>query len=108
MGIAVDHALHTKLFGLTPEPPIEIESIRTGIEFYPSACCRAGLQHLLDVEFVGIPLEQEPTGEVSEHVHVPVFGRLNKSTRIFQRIARGHMQTGHHHVEARQDRVIEI
>ncbi|MFN9954012.1 MAG: hypothetical protein ACK55I_13010, partial [bacterium] len=68
----------------------------------------AGLQHGREVELVGLAFEQQPAGEVPELVDLGILGRADQPSGVLEGVAGGHVQAGHHHVEARQHPVVEV
>ena len=108
VGVAVDDALHALAPRVVPEPPVEVEAPRAGVQLNPGAGRGARVDDGLLVQRIRIPLQQEATGEVAEHVDVRVLRRADEALGVVSLVAARDVQTGHDHVELREQVVGEV
>jgi hypothetical protein len=52
-------------FGISPEPPIQVETIRAGIQFNPGASLGAGIDDRALVDRITFTFNQEPSRQVT-------------------------------------------
>src|SRR5947207_4971864 len=73
MGVAIDDAFYAPAFGVGPEPPIQIEPIRAGVEFNPRPGRCAGIDDRALIDFVGVALQEESSRQMAKHVHIGIM-----------------------------------
>ena len=73
MGIGVDAAEEAFFGGFSPVSPVHVEALGVGVEFDDGVVGDSGVDDLLDVDVAGFPAQEEPSGDVAEHVDVGVF-----------------------------------
>lgn len=83
MGIGIDGSEDAFIAGSVPPSPIHVESAGVGVEFDDGAGLGGAIDDFFDIEGVGVALEEESTGEVSEHGDVGVFHGFDEAAGHF-------------------------
>jgi hypothetical protein len=109
MGIAVDDAFDAFGFGVLPEAPVHVETIRVGVEFDPGASFGAGVDNGLLIDLVGFALEKESSCQMAEHVDVGVLRGANDAVGVVGFVAgKAGMEAGDDDIEFGKEVVVEI
>jgi len=78
--------------------PVQIETMRVGVELYGNTDLACFLKHRLDIDGIRVPRQQQPAGGVREDGHVGIVHRLEHASR----------HRGTVHLESRMDRGDDI
>ena len=126
VGVGVDDAFHPLSLGVLPQAPVEVETVRVGVELEPGASRGTGVDDGVLVDGIGFAAEeqpaaaaeraaaeravaeQQPAGEVAEHVDVGVLRGGDEAAGVVGLVAAGDVQAGNNDVEFGEQGVIEI
>ena len=108
VGVGVDDAFHSLSLGVLPQAPVEVETVRVGVELEPGAGRGAGVDDGVLVDGIGFAAEQQPAGEVAEHVDVGVLRGSDEAAGVVGLVAAGDVQAGNNDVELGEQGVVKI
>jgi hypothetical protein len=80
--IAIDHAFNPFLARIGPMPPVQIKPIRIRVQLDPGAGRGTGIDHRPAGSPVSFAFEQQPPGQMPEHVHISVLRRADQAFRV--------------------------
>ena len=106
--VAIDDTFHALRFRVLPQAPVEIEPVGIRIQFDPRPGRRTRVDDGLLIDFVRFAFEEQPAGQVTEHVDVAVFRGANEALGVLRLVAGRHMEAGHHDLEFREQIIREI
>ena len=109
VGVGIDDTVQAPLRRPAPVPPVQVESLRMGVELDGHAVRHRGIDHLRHVDRVAFALEQQPAGRMPQHGRARVFEGADDARRHFRLAQReGRVHRHDDIVELAQDRFVEI
>lgn len=108
VGVRVQYTLHPLAPGVRPLAPVQVKSLGIAVQLEPGAGFGTGINDCLLVHRICLPPQQESPGEMANHMHMRILNSAQNALGVVRLVIRRHMQTGHHHIQLRQQSIIKI
>jgi hypothetical protein len=109
VGVGVDRALEAAGGGLPPEAPVHVEPVGARIELYDDAVGDGGVDHFRGIHPIGLALEQDSTGQVTQHGGMRIlYGPYDPGGHRGLVLGEGAVDRHNHIIQLGQDGVVEI